>query len=666
MKTTAAIRKQIYVYLFISLSFLANATHNRAGEITYQWLYGYTYKIKITTYTNTGGTNLADRCYDTLYFGDGARFVVPRTNGTTTSLCGGGSGVPFDGVVITPTIKKNEYETTHTYPGPGSYKMSMEDPNRNAGVINIPNSVNQTFYIESYLVINAVFVNNNSPVLTFPPIDQGCVNQCFYHNPGAYDTDGDSLSYDTTYCRGIQGSGCPGYTYPSGTIYTIDPLTGTLTWCSPAIQGEYNMAMIIKEWRKDGSGIYQMIGYIIRDMQVDIGSCNNMPPTITLTTADHYVLAGTNLTTGVSATDNDGNTIALSANGGPFNIGANTALFNSVPASSTATGTFNWNTNYANVRRMPYQVTLKVKDNGAGVNLVNPVSTLHTMFTQLATPLQSYTVNATGYNSFTCANGTRIITMPNSFLTKSGAPVSGNVTIEVKDVLSKKDMVLNNAFPVSNGQLLVSGGEVYFNPTQNGQQLKLNPAVRVTFLVPAGNTPSYQMQEFYAQGPSVLSDSTSILNWVQATNTGTTTGIQVGQDTAFGGSINYYDFDSDSVNWTNCDYFANTSGAKTTCTVNLSGNANNSNTMVFLSKNGVVSIARLSPFNIFTVSQQFKSYVNSIPLGANYTVGAISFDGSNYYYASQQITMTTDMVITMPVLTQTTKNQIEINLAGLP
>lgn len=295
----------------------------------------------------------------------------------------------------------------------------------------------------------------------------------------------------------------------------------------------------------------------------------------------------------------------------------------------------------------------------------NPVNTLQTLFSNLATPMQSYVVNAGNYHTFVCANGTKIILSPNAFIDQAGAVVSGMVNIDVKDVLSKKDMVLNNAFPVSNNQLLVSGGEVYFNPTQNGQSLRINPAGSVRFLVPAGNSPSYQMQEFYARPAASANTS---LNWLQATNTATNGTIGVMQDTTGqgGGPSYYYNFNSDSVFWANCDYFYNLPGAKTTCSVSITGNADNSNTMVFLSKDGSTTIfARLySSYN--TISQLFMSYANAVPVGSSYTIGAISFDGTNYYYASQQVTMTANMAITLPALVQTTKAQIEINLSNLP
>lgn len=295
----------------------------------------------------------------------------------------------------------------------------------------------------------------------------------------------------------------------------------------------------------------------------------------------------------------------------------------------------------------------------------NPVNTLQTLFSNLATPMQSYVVNAANYHTFLCANGTKIILSPNAFIDQAGAVVSGMVNIDVKDVLSKKDMVLNNAFPVSNNQLLVSGGEVYFNPTQNGHSLRINPASPVRFLVPAGNSPSYQMQEFYARP---VASANASLNWLQATGTATNGTIGVVQDTTGqgGGPSYYYNFNSDSVFWANCDYFYNLPGAKTTCSVSITGNANNSNTMVFLSKDGSTTIARLYSSSYNTISQLFTSYANVVPVGSSYTIGAISFDGTNYYYASQQVTMTANLAITLPALVQTTKAQIEINLSNLP
>lgn len=289
----------------------------------------------------------------------------------------------------------------------------------------------------------------------------------------------------------------------------------------------------------------------------------------------------------------------------------------------------------------PATSTTTAFDNSNAIALIN----------NLSTPLETYTLDAASFDTYYCANGTTIDIYPDAFLTQAGTIVTGIVTIEVKDILSKKDMILNNAIPVSNGQLLVSGGEVYFNATQGGQKLKINPASFVNIKVPADVNPSSQMIEFYSQGSANLSNSD--LNWT------TTTTNTIAIDSSSGHL--YYNFNSDSVGWVNCDYFYQFPGAKTTCTVNLSGSFNNTNTLVFISMNAVNAMMSLNSSSTSN-SQHFMSYSNSMPENVNYTIVAISFDGTNYFYTSQVITMTTNMVINLPALTQVPKSQIPANL----
>jgi hypothetical protein len=371
-------RNFLLAFFFIGFFFTAKASHNRSGEITYKWVGPgpYTYEIKVTTYTNLtviGGLVPPDRCQDTVDFGDGIIVGVNRSNGTTNSLCG---GTAMDGVNLPGgTTRLNEYVTTHTYPGPGSYIISMEDPNRNAGIVNMSASQNQEFYIQSLLVISSFSGPNNSPILTFPPIDQGCVGQCFMHNPGAYDIDGDSLSYELTQCLTTNGAVCSGYTYPntgSPGYYGVDSITGTLIWCTPQLQGEYNLAMKIKEWRKDQSGNYLLIGFITRDVQIDIGNCvNNNGPHIMINSSDTCILAGSIFNKTIQASDVDNDILTFSANGGSFASSTNPSTFSSSPNPSNPIGDFYWNTLYDHIKRLPYQITMKLKDNHTPISLVD-------------------------------------------------------------------------------------------------------------------------------------------------------------------------------------------------------------------------------------------------------------------------------------------------------
>src|SRR5437868_5280114 len=135
--------KFLRYFLIIALfgiAFSLKATHNRAGEITYKWLSGYTYSITLVTYTDDG-QSIADRCKLTIYFGDGDSCQAVRENGTL-SASSAECPTSFSGVIIktTPTVKKNVYSCVHTYSGPGSFLIYMFDRNRNAGVINVPNS----------------------------------------------------------------------------------------------------------------------------------------------------------------------------------------------------------------------------------------------------------------------------------------------------------------------------------------------------------------------------------------------------------------------------------------------------------------------------------------------------------------------------------------------
>ncbi|MBN8694989.1 MAG: gliding motility-associated C-terminal domain-containing protein [Bacteroidetes bacterium] len=358
--------KRIVFFIYFSFFFIVSAfaTHNRAGEITYQHISGYTYKIIVTTYTNTFNTT-ADRCELTVNFGDGDSAIAPRVNGPS-SLCPNTQ----DGVMLSSpaNTKLNIYETFHTYSGSGAYVITVEDPNRNAGICNIPNSVNASFFLRTELVINPFLGRNSSPTLLNPPLDMACVGECFEHNPGAYDAEGDSLSYELTTCY-ANGAPIFGYTLPPNMgINSINVLNGDLIWCTPPQICQYNVAILIKEYRLF-QGVRYYVGSILRDMQIDVASCSNNAPQIN-NINDTCVVVGTNITFGVTATDPQNNVITLSATGGPFQSSPS-ASFPTVSGLSPLTGTFSWIPSCTQVQLMPHLVTFKADDNHPSTPLVN-------------------------------------------------------------------------------------------------------------------------------------------------------------------------------------------------------------------------------------------------------------------------------------------------------
>jgi len=338
-------RKYLLSILFWISTFMAYSTHQRAGEITFVHLSGNTYQFTITTYTYTPSP--ADRPEIEVFWGDGSSSVIERLSKTN----------------MANNISKNIYVATHTFAAAGTYVISFEDPNRNAGILNIPNSVNIPFYIQTTLIINPFLGSNSSPQLLNPPIDNGCTNVIYYHNPGAYDADGDSLSYSLINCKGYGGEDIPNYSIPQAShSFTINPTTGDLIWDTPVTAGEYNIAILIKEWRH---GI--LIGTITRDMQITISPCNNRPPEI-YTITDTCILAGDTLTFPVLVTDPDSDNVTIEAFS-PIFMMTLPAYFPTIYGSVPLTATFFWETNCNHVQRNAYTILFKATDNGYPVNL---------------------------------------------------------------------------------------------------------------------------------------------------------------------------------------------------------------------------------------------------------------------------------------------------------
>src|SRR4030042_6817113 len=246
----------IYTVLFVVNITSLFAPHNRAGEITFRHISGLTYEFTITTYTYK--LSQANRSELRIEWGDNTSSIAPLIQRTD----------------LPDYYYHNVYKSTHTFPGAGIYEILMQDPNRNAGVQNIPNSVNVVFSIKTTFIINSYTGDNNSPVLLNPPKDRAALGHIFIHNPSAFDPDGDSLSYKLAICSEQNGKPISDFVYPtaSDTFY-VDPVTGDLVWDTPVDTGKYNVAMNIEEWRKGAK-----ISNITRDMQIEVYKTANNPP----------------------------------------------------------------------------------------------------------------------------------------------------------------------------------------------------------------------------------------------------------------------------------------------------------------------------------------------------------------------------------------------------
>jgi gliding motility-associated-like protein len=346
----------VYIVLLLLPSLPAFSTHNRAGEITYRQIAGYTYEFTVTTFTFK--YSAANRSQLEFQWGD---------NSTSIAYLVGGHLDNSTIVDLPSDYYYNRYTTRHTFPGPGIYKIMVQDPNRNYGVRNIPNSVNVVFSIATTLLIAPEIGTNNTPRLLNFPIDKAALGHIFIHNPNAYDPDGDSIAYDLTICTGQDGVPITGYTLPlhSDTFY-VDAITGDMVWNTPIDTGKYNVAMDIMEYRH---GI--KISNIVRDMQINVYQTDNNPP-VNPPLPNFCVVAGDSVVFQFTTTDQDGDPVIHTLTGGPFVVTGNQATcstVSSVPGSLTSL--FRWHTDCNHIRRLPYQVTVKSKDVNNDIELVD-------------------------------------------------------------------------------------------------------------------------------------------------------------------------------------------------------------------------------------------------------------------------------------------------------
>lgn len=349
------------------------ATHNRAGEITVRQIgdcvTSLTVEATITTYTKAS-SRPADRDTLTICWGDGTCERIGRTNGP---------GNPPQGVILENDTKYNTYVLRHTYPARGSYVISTTDPNRNGGILNVnhPSSDQVRFHLETrYTFLNPQFQGcNDTPVLLQPPIDIGCVGRRFTHNPNAFDPNNDSLAYRLTVPLQDVGTPVPNYIFPNfipqpnplANQLTINERTGDIIWDAPQKAGEYNLAMYIISYR---GGV--AIDTILRDMQILIKECENLPPEVTVPFNEICVVAGEVLefeVIGTAPLIESNQKVRLTALGGPFQVPFKPATFtpnSPIFLDQPVRRTFRWETACEHISGQFYSVVFKATDNFFG------------------------------------------------------------------------------------------------------------------------------------------------------------------------------------------------------------------------------------------------------------------------------------------------------------
>jgi len=172
-------------------------------------------------------------------------------------------------------------------------------------------------------------------------------------------------------------------------------------------------------------------------------------------------------------------------------------------------------------------------------------TTLANFFKANGATTQTFAFDAAAGGTFTTPKGTVVEVPGNAFVNTIGLPVDGTVTLDVRDIYTKSDMILSNVTSKSvSGSPLISGGEAFFKYSQNGHPLKLNDANPITVRMPRtqGSTP----MELYT---ALVDTPTGGIKWFPNPNPIDTMNSYLSyQLNALVGTV-----DPGSL-WTNCDH----------------------------------------------------------------------------------------------------------------
>lgn len=139
-------------------------------------------------------------------------------------------------------------------------------------------------------------------------------------------------------------------------------------------------------------------------------------------------------------------------------------------------------------------------------------------------------------------NSGTVYTFPaNAFQTATGGTVTGTISLSLTEYIEKGDMIFSRVLPYSNGDPLISGGELSVQATQSGSKLFIRPGFTFTAAIPQRGVISNNMLEFYGE---TMNNSTNPVNW--------TTGLGLGTASTFGDTVT---INSDSAGYISAGKF---------------------------------------------------------------------------------------------------------------
>lgn len=241
--------------------------------------------------------------------------------------------------------------------------------------------------------------------------------------------------------------------------------------------------------------------------------------------------------------------------------------------------------------------------------------------------VQAFSFNTTTGNPITTSKGAKLYLPVNGFVTEDGRPVTGKVSISLKEIYTPGEMILSDMPTIAGGKLLESAGEFQIRAYQNNNPLKLSPGNFIQIDLPASGRDMFGMQVFNG-----VADANGDVNWVLNTNPGN---IVVRDSLLFSDASLF----ADDINWLNCDKFINDPTVEYTVYPGNAPGGDSTNVFVHLTgRNSVVKMNWTRGLNYFN---------SNMLLAVPSTIVGISAKDGRLYASISSATVSNGSSITM-------------------
>jgi hypothetical protein len=295
----------------------------------------------------------------------------------------------------------------------------------------------------------------------------------------------------------------------------------------------------------------------------------------------------------------------------------------------------------------------------------NTVNTAKEFMAKFGTQKQVKEINASALpQTLTFLDGTKII-FPVGSLTKGGVPVTGNVSVEVYEVLKRSAVLLSGTNTNhASGAPLESDGFIFVDVKSGGSSVDQNLVVPIKISIPTKKTSGFtQLWVGVDQADKpIVAAAGAQMGWAAPRAANGVGGKEVGV------TASNFTFDFGNLGWINCDVFYSYANPKTTITVDVANNPGtfasfrgfSGETFVFFCAKGSNVAAQLYTPN----GSGVKSYDNMMPIGVEGRMLAFSIKDGRFYYTAVETTISANQNITL-TLAETTEAAVQAAINSL-